>query len=159
MLQRSLKIGLLLFADLLKGAFPIRDTVSLWRMLEHRHIAGFEGKYRRFRNSSEFLKTLSVETNWPIWTQKVPKKRKDDDVGNQLLYVVQYMNGGLTKISSLYTYVIHRTFYFERYCTTVQLTFVLLSSTAEILSVNHPWTPLWMTDFWCTYFPKETIFK
>ena len=35
-----------------------------------------EGKCRRFRNSSECLKTHcgANNCNWPIWTQKVPKE-------------------------------------------------------------------------------------
>ena len=31
--------------------------------------------------------------------------------------VLLYMNGGLSKMCSLHTYVRHRMFYFERYCT------------------------------------------
>ena len=40
-------------------------TVSLWKMFENGKIAVFEGKWRQFHCAS---------TNWPIWTQRVPKE-------------------------------------------------------------------------------------
>ena len=43
-------------------------------MLENRQIAVIEAKCRRFRNSSQCLKTRRASNNWPIWTQKVPKE-------------------------------------------------------------------------------------
>ena len=52
----------------------IRNTVSIWSMFENRQIALIEGKCRRFRNSSDCLKTHCVANNWPIWTQNVPKE-------------------------------------------------------------------------------------
>ena len=52
----------------------IRGTVSLWSMFENRQLAVFEGKCRRFRNSSECLKTHCTSNNLPIGTKKVPKQ-------------------------------------------------------------------------------------
>ena len=43
-------------------------------MFENRQLAVFEGKCRRFRNSSECLKTHCGANDWPIWTQKVSKE-------------------------------------------------------------------------------------
>ena len=43
-------------------------------MFENRQLAVFEGKCRRFRNSSECLKAHCDSNNWPIWMQKVPKE-------------------------------------------------------------------------------------
>ena len=41
-------------------------------MLEHQQITGFEGKCRRFRNSSERLKTHCVKNQFG--RKKVPKE-------------------------------------------------------------------------------------
>ena len=48
--------------------------MSLWNIFENRQLAVFEGKCRRFRNSSECLKTHCASNYWPIWTQTVPKE-------------------------------------------------------------------------------------
>ena len=42
--------------------------------LENQQLAVFEGKCRRFRNSSDCLKTHCAANNWPICKQKVPKE-------------------------------------------------------------------------------------
>ena len=63
----------------------IWGTVNLWSMFENRQIAVIEGKCRRFRNSSECLKTHFAANNWPIWTQRCQKKRKDVDY--KLIYI------------------------------------------------------------------------
>ena len=52
----------------------IQGTVSLWSMFENWRFPVFEGKCRRFRNSSDCLKTHCAANNWLIWTQKVPKE-------------------------------------------------------------------------------------
>ena len=43
-------------------------------MFENRQLAVFEGKCRRFRNSSECLNTSCAANDGTIWTQKVPKE-------------------------------------------------------------------------------------
>ena len=43
-------------------------------MFQTRLIAVIEGICRRFRNSSECLKTHCAANNCPIWTQKSPKE-------------------------------------------------------------------------------------
>ena len=61
-------------------------AVGSWKFVQYIHmlctgwfilvesVDVFEGKSRRFRNSSECLKTHCAGNNWPIWTQKVPKE-------------------------------------------------------------------------------------
>ena len=51
-----------------------KTIVCLWSMFENRQFSVVEGKCRRFRNSSECLKTHCAANNWPIWRQKVPKE-------------------------------------------------------------------------------------
>ena len=99
----------------------IRDTVSLWRMFKHWQIAGFEGNCRRFRNSSECLKTLCAANNRSIWTKNVPTVAQRRGLQTFIRFffknILLYMNGWLSKIS-VYTYVMPRTFYFDCICTT-----------------------------------------
>ena len=45
------------------------------------------------------------------------------------------MNGGLSKIRSLHTYVIHRMFYFERYCTSKKIHFEYETLSERVNSV------------------------
>ena len=48
-------------------------------MFENRQIAVIEVKFRRFQNSFECLKNHYAANNWPIWTKRCQKKRRDVD--------------------------------------------------------------------------------
>ena len=97
-----------------------RGTVNLWSIFENLQIAVIEGKCPRFRNSSKCLKIHCSANNWPIWnqgTKRSVKMRSTNFYKRFFKNILLYRNGGLAKIRSLHTYVIHRMFYFERYFT------------------------------------------
>ena len=72
-------------------------------MFGNRQIAAIKGKYRRFLNYSECLKTHCTANNWPIWTQKS-------------FFLILFINGRLSKIRSVHTYDMTRMVYFDWIC-------------------------------------------
>ena len=90
-------------------------------MFENRQLAVFVGKCRRFRNSSECLKTHCGSNSWPIWTQKVSKEayRCAQQTFMRVFSKIFCCTWrvGCQKFSHyICTYVLHRMVYFEHYC-------------------------------------------
>ena len=91
-------------------------------MSENDKMAVFEGKCRRFRNSSECLKTHCASNNWPIWTQKGAKRSVKMWLPTSTrvfskIFCCTWMVGCQKLAQYIRTYVIPRTVYFNWICT------------------------------------------